>query len=153
MEPDDRREFRDYAWRYFELHADHRLRAFNFFIIFASIIVGAFGTLTAKTGLQPVYAWLPAAMSFFAFIFWKFEERTRMLVKNGENALKYLDKIALEDSDSPLRLFDNDDIQTEGMHRWPVSTGYFSYSRAFRAVYLLFGLLGLVGTIFCLAAT
>lgn len=151
MKTEERVEYRNYAWNYFELHAEHRIKAFNFFSVYSVLIIGAFSTLISRGGVQFGYFLLPASMIFFSFIFWKFEERTRMLVKNAESALIYLDKAFLKEaaSNSPLNLFQNDDKNTRDLVKWPLSKGYFSYSRVFRWVYLFMGIVGILGVLLC----
>ena len=154
MDAQLRTEYRDYSWKYFSLHADQRLKAFNFFVIFATFLIGAFGALVVRAGLQLVHVFLPIALIFITFVFWKLEERTRMLVKNGEMALKFLDESVLSSVGAgyeTLALFAVDDVETRTRKRYPVWSGYFSYSRCFRWVFIVAGLLGVIGTIVCVA--
>ncbi|NKB37975.1 MAG: hypothetical protein GKR93_12565 [Gammaproteobacteria bacterium] len=153
MEKEQIREYREYAWKYFEAHAEHRLRTFSFYIIFATLLIGAFATLIGNNGLQKSQFLFPFSLVFLSFIFWKFEERTRMLVKNAEEALKYLDEISLDDKDSVLALFNNDDLRTRSLPKWPLTIGHFSYSRVFRWVYVFFSVLGCIGISVCLFTT
>src|SRR3972149_7333546 len=146
-------EYRDYAWEYFSLHADHRLKAFNFFVAFATLLIGAFATLVEKSGLRQPYILLPLAFVFVSFVFWKLEERTRMLVKNGEDAIKYLDSLVLGNDTEhykSLALFTADDRLTSNLPKFPLLSGYFSYSRCFRWVYMTCGVIGFIGAIVCI---
>ena len=149
MNADDRREFRDYAWKYFSLHADQRLKMFNFYIIFASLSIGAFSTLVGRGGFQKSYTLMLLLLSCLSFLFWKFENRTKILVKNGERALKYIDAQALDDHSSPLALFERDDEYVEALPRWPLARGYFSYARVFAWVYSIFGFGSVIGFMWC----
>lgn len=156
MDSATRRELRDYAWKYFEVHADHRLRAFNFFIIWSTLVIGAFGTLTANMGLKKWLAIFPLILVFLTFIFWKLEERTRMLIKNGESALKYLDSLVqseISDTNCPhiLELFANDDTATASLPKHPFIWGHFSYSRCFRWVFIFFGVVGAISALCCMS--
>ena len=152
MDKELRHEFREYAWKYFELHADQRLKAFHFFIIFATLLIGAFATLVQRSGLHVAYVLLPLALVFLSFVFWKLEERTRMLVRNGEDALKYLDAEALGSEAElveKLALFDSDDRKVEERRNTNVWHDHFSYSRCFRWVYISAGTLGVLGILIC----
>ena len=147
---------REYAWNYFQVHADQRLKMFNFFILMSTLVIGGFFSLS-KNGSMKFSKWcalIPFCLTFFSFVFWKLEERTRMLVKNGERALKYIDNTTdLPDSNGmphPLRLFDFDDAVSNVAPRYPLISAHFSYSRSFRWVFCFFGLLGILGTIICL---
>src|SRR5689334_9313771 len=44
--------FREYAWDYFALHADHRLRAFHFYILLSTALVGGFALSVRNGGFQ-----------------------------------------------------------------------------------------------------
>lgn len=156
MTPELLSEYRDYAWKYFSMHADHRLRAFNFFVVFATFLIGAFGALVARKGIEAYYCLIPLALVYLSFVFWKLEERTRMLVKNGEDALKLVDSECLKDEQSRfdcLALFAADDAATSSLRKHPFWAGHFSYSRCFRWVYLAAGVIGIGGVGLCVAWT
>lgn len=150
-----RTEYRDYAWKYFSLHADQRLKTFNFFIVISTFLIGSFGALISQTGLQTLYVLLPIFLVFVSFVFWKLEERNRMLVKNGEQALKLLDEEALSNETNvhkALALFAVDELASSSLSKNPFWSGYFSYSRCFRWVYGAVSLLGIAGISFCVMA-
>lgn len=97
---------------------------------------------------------LGVLLTFLSFVFWKLDHRTRRLVKNAEDALKVLDsRHALPDVDGgphPLRLFSRDDHFTKDAPRYPLWSGYFSYSRCFEWVFIGFALAGAVSAVWCL---
>ena len=125
--------FREYDWNYFELHADQRLKAFQFFISLSTALVGGFLLLFRFGQGHKWAAVLGLLLALFSFVFWKLDRRTRMLVHNAEEALKYLDALHnLPDVDgAPWR-------------------GYFSYSRCFKYVFVTFAILGVVGAVACI---
>ena len=146
--------FRSYALKYFEIHADHRLRVFQFYIVLSALIIGGFFTIL-KTGEN--YRWLSLLgflVTFLSIVFSKMDRRTRMLVKNAEAALKYLDDQHhlpdMEGKPHVLRLFTRDDAITQTASRWPLVDGHFSYSRVFRWVFVVFGLTGSAVGLICL---
>ena len=151
MMPDERKEARTYAWGYFALHADQRMKLFNFFLIFSGLILSAFTAVKAGVVGGMVVAVLPLFLVLTAFIFWRLEERTRRLVKNGEDALRFLDEQlpveALSDQTPHyLRLIERDDHLMElakrrcGVKRLvPIS-----YADNFRFAYLIIGGVGIV---------
>jgi hypothetical protein len=109
--------FRDYAWKYFALHADQRLKTFQFFITLATALIG--GTLIFLRYDESHHKWIAVLgflLCFLAFVFWKLDHRTSALVKNGENALKFLDaRSDLPDAQGephPLAIFARDDYFT-----------------------------------------
>ena len=93
MTPDEWKEAHTYAWGYFALHADQRMRLFNFFLILSSLILGAFSAVKGMAVGSKSIALLPLLLVLTAFIFWRLDERTRRLVKNGENALRFLGRL------------------------------------------------------------
>jgi hypothetical protein len=114
MTPDERKDARTYAWGYFALHADQRMKLFNFFLILSGLILGAFPAVRGMAAGAKVVALLPLLLVLTAFIFWRLEERTRRLVKNGEDALRFLDdqwslETLPDETPHYLRLFERDD--------------------------------------------
>lgn len=139
--------FRSYAWDYFALHADHRLRAFHFYILLSTALLGGFVISTQKGGFCEWMAAFGLLLIFFSFVFWKMDNRTRQLVKNAESALKFLDaQHGLPDEHDlphPLRLFSRETAETAKLKRYPLTEAHFSYARCFRWVFGMFSLVGL----------
>lgn len=151
MTPDERKEARTYAWGYFALHADQRMKLFNFFLILSGLVLGAFPAVRGMAAGAKVVALLPLLLVLTAFIFWRLEERTRRLVKNGEDALRFLDEQwsleALPDKTPHyLRLFERDDYLMEVVKKrtWAKRLLPISYADSFRIAYLMIGGVGLV---------
>ena len=144
-------QFRDYAWSYFELHSGQRLKAFQFFISLATALVGALVVLAREDNANAWTASLGVVLAFLAFVFWKLDCRTRRLVKNAEDALKFLDgRHILPDLDGaphPLRIFARDDYFTKKAPRYPLWSGHFSYSRCFEWVFIVSGIAGVVSAV------
>jgi hypothetical protein len=151
MTPDDRREARAYAWNYFALHAEQRMKLFNFFLILSGLILGAFPAVRSMAPAAKLTALLPLLLVLTAFIFWRLEERTRRLVKNGEEALRFLDEQwpvePLQDrTPHHLQLVARDDYLMQAIKkRWWAKCGVpISYAGSFRIAYLMIGGVGLV---------
>jgi hypothetical protein len=151
MTPDERKEARTYAWGYFALHAEQRMKLFNFFLILSGLILGAFPAVRGMAAGAKAVALLPLLLVLTAFIFWRLEERTRRLVKNGEDALRFLDAQwpleALPDKTPHyLRLFERDDYLMEVVKKrwWAKRLVPVSYADSFRIAYLMIGGVGLV---------
>jgi hypothetical protein len=138
--------FREYAWDYFSLHADQRLRAFHFYVLISTALLGGFALSVKNGALQSWMAVFGALLVFFSFVFWKLDDRTRQLVKNAENALKFLDdQHRLEDQDGlphPLRLFSREETASRQLAAFPLMSGHFSYARCFRWVFGMFSIVG-----------
>jgi hypothetical protein len=154
MTSDERRETRAYAWGYFALHADQRMKLFNFFLILSGLILGAFPALRGMVPGVRAVALLPLLLTLTAFIFWRLEERTRNLVKRAEEALRLLDEQWPVEATLPdktphyLRLIERDDYLTDRIkERWTVKRLRLmpiSYADSFRMVYLTMTGVGLV---------
>ena len=151
MQPDQLIQLRQYAWNYFSLHADQRLKTFNFYAVLSTAIVAGILAIAKEAKNPAVAAPLAFLLAFLSFVFWKLDKRNRQLIKHGENALKHLEgEIGpTGESASPhiLQLFRYEEEATKFLPRlaktWP-TRAHFSYSTCFNAVFLLFGLGGMV---------
>ena len=142
--------YRDSAWKYFSIHADQRLRMFQFFITISTALLGG-GLFILKSGNdQEFLIFLGLFSSFVAFIFWKLDIRTRNLIKNSEEAIKFLDSIHeipdVNGSPNPIRMFTRDDYLVENKLYASQMLGHFSYRRCFEWVFAVVGMLGLIAT-------
>ncbi len=151
MTSDERKDARTYAWAYFALHADQRMKLFNFFLILSGLILSAFSAVRGMVPGAKAVALLPLLLVLSAFIFWRLEERTRRLVKNGEDALRFLDEQwsleALPDKTPHyLRLFERDDYFMEVIKKrwWAKCRVPVSYADSFRITYVMIGSVGAV---------
>lgn len=151
-------ELRKYAWEYFSLHADQRLRSFNFFLILAAILAG--GSLTALN--DDLFSRLAPAIGFYAlvlcsFVFWKLDQRTRELIHHGEAALKVIEARLFrsepkDKSQRILSIFTNEEETTaaarKGQSWWMPWSRSLSYSDCFRLVFAAVGIAGaILGTL------
>jgi len=153
MEQPARNETRDYAWKYFALHADQRLRAFNFYLLIVAVVLG--GLLAyLKDARSPAYA-APAGMllTVLSYIFWRLDIRSQEFIKHAEEVLQAIERdIPVEQIPEGLRLFLGEDAKTEvlrqqqGTPGWnPVSwvRGHYGYYACFKATFAIFALLGI----------
>lgn len=149
--PDLQSVFRESAWRHFAIHAEKRLKMFQFYITISTALLGG-GVLLMRTGQNAIALVLLGFLAaFFSFVFWKLEARTRDLVKNAEDAIKYLDgSFDVPDVDgqpNPLKLFTRDDFRTQ-RSKLHSALWYFSYHKCFILVFTVIGILGTVGMIY-----
>ncbi len=93
MTTEERKEARTYAWAYFAVHADQRMKLFNFFLILSGLALAAFPTVRGMAPGSTLVGVLPLLLVLSAFLFWRLDERTRHLVKNAEDALRFLDQL------------------------------------------------------------
>ena len=141
------RIYRENAWRHFSVHADQRLKMFQFYITISTALLGA-AILLYRTGQSEVAIILLGFLaSFFSFVFWKLEARTRTLVRNAEDAIKYLDESAelpfVDHEPNPLKLFTRDDFRN-AMNSDAIRSP-FSYHKCFGMVFVLIACLGTLG--------
>jgi len=149
------KEQRDYAWSYFQLHANQRMSSFNFFVVIAAILTtGLARTFDKDFEFYFVGLMLGASLLVVSFTFWKMDQRVRYLVKHAEETLKRLEDISVEGESEQTRqgiarLFSTEEQKTneirsiESNNPWK---WHLSYSDCFEAVYVVFGLLGLAGS-------
>lgn len=158
MKEEIRKEARNYAWNYFQFHAEQRLKTFHFYIIIAAILTGGYITLLTDNNF-PYKSWssvLAFLLSFISFVFWRIERRNHQLVKNAEKALRHLDESwELTSDDKVLEIFKCDEEAMNNKKLFPWIGGKLRYSRCFNLVFLAFGTLGLVSgiTIICIYIT
>jgi hypothetical protein len=140
---------RKQAWDYFNTHAGQRLTIFNFYIGLSSVTAtGYFASFKADSNLESVRVLLAGLLCFFAFVFWKLDQRTKVLIKNAENALKYFEE--LQPHHVRAKVFMHEETKTDAhrdsikgwaklmIWRWPLS-----YSDCFNLVYIVFFMIGI----------
>ena len=88
------KEQRDYAWSYFQLHANQRMTSFNFFVVIAALLTTGLARTFAK-GFEYhfVGVCLGIGLMAIAFLFWKLDQRVRHLIKHAESILKQLETL------------------------------------------------------------
>jgi hypothetical protein len=136
--------FRTQVWGYFSMHAAQRMQSFQFYVTLVTALVGAAIVLMKSNGTGHMWLALTFAItSLLSFIFWKLDCRTRLLIKNAETALKYLDhQHNLSDVDglpNPLRLFDKDEAMAGYSSVGNVWNSKLSYSKCFNLIFAIFG--------------
>lgn len=149
MSPEELKNGQEYAWKYFNIHAEQRLKTFNFFVMLSSLISGA--TLTiAKDSTNFIYAApMGYLLTFLSFIFWKLDLRNKELIKHGENALKRIESHVIQNkySEVELSLFLNEEKETQkkiNNSKFLSPSNHFSYSKCFNWVFFIFGIGGFI---------
>ena len=148
--------FRESAWRHFTIHAEQRLKMFQFYITISTALLAG-GVLLLRTGENTIALVLLGFLaSFFSFVFWKLEVRTRALVKNAEDAIKHLDDShdlpGVDGQPNPLKLFTRDDFETQ-KSKGNCAFWYFSYHKCFSMVFAVIAILGALGMIYGLTGS
>lgn len=144
MDEKKREELRDHAWKYFSLHAEQRLKTFNFYLILCTVVAG--GVLaTMKDAKDPRIA-VPVALllPFLSVVFWKLDTRNRQLIDHGQRAIMFFE------DDPALAAPDGTPHVTQILLREKHATDRdrpWTYRRCFNAVFLIFGLAGIATAI------
>lgn len=143
---------RTYAWDYFQLHSSQRIATFNFYITLSTAILAGIGTaLQSNFNLPEMAMVLGSLLSLISFIFWKLDQRNKMMIKGVEEALKEIEDHIMPrrgDEIPRISLFHRDDDAVKE-HRKPVHVFFwnrhFSYTNCFNWLFWTFGMLGAVG--------
>jgi hypothetical protein len=146
---------REYAWNYFQLHAQQRMRSFNFFVVIAAILTAGLAELFKKDfEFRFLGVVLGLCLMVISIVFGKLDERVRFLIKHSEDVLKELEKDLLSDTEYQYReetmLFLTEEKKTYQTRTSPdthIWNRLLSYSYCFGCVYLSFYTLGLVAVI------
>lgn len=151
MDEKFRNEMRDYVWKYFALHADQRIKTFNFYLVLCTLITGGLIALVNDSKSPYLAALVAFGLTFISFIFWRLDLRNKELIHHSEEALKLLE----DDSRLPneknvphrLKIFSYEECITTGLKGkrflWAFPC-HFRYSTCFNAVFLVLGFAGLV---------
>jgi hypothetical protein len=126
------------------------MKLFNYFLILSGLLLGAFPALRSLAPDSKLPALLPALLVLTAFTFWRLEERTRQLVRIGEDALRHLDSSWSSkqpgDGPHPLQLFDVDEARMapSPLRHRVLRCIPVSYSHSFRIVFAMNGGVGAI---------
>lgn len=130
----------DHAWKYFSLHADQRIKTFNFFIILATVALGAVIQGYTKNSMCKILIFPSLLITAFSLIFWKLDKRNKDLVRLAELAMIEIETHVLYLHTLPqCSIFKNESIYTAKKHK-----NYITYSKAFDACFFTFSILGIV---------
>jgi hypothetical protein len=141
MTDGDLKQAWDYAWNYFAIHAEQRLKTFHFYLLVCAAIVAGGAAILRDKELRSIAGFLYLFLAVLSFIFWKLDVRNRELVKNGEAAIKHLESEveahAIGDVPHVLRIMLREHVMTERRDPW-------RYSHCLNGVFLTFGTVGTV---------
>lgn len=146
------KEQREYAWKYFQLHASQRMSSFNYFVTTATFLTASLVAVIKTNYLgDRLSMFLGVGLCVVSFIFWKLDQRTRHLIWLAEAALKKLEEQWSEDSlKSGICLFTCEEMATKEKQKKstiPLFTWHLSYSHCFSSVYVIFAIVGFVGIV------
>lgn len=144
-------DLREDAWKYFALHAEQRMKVFNFYVVLSTLVVGGLITVIKDGTNLLLGAPIGFLLAFLSFVFWKLDSRVKHLIKHAEAAMKKLegDSAVSTDANMPSRLclFSHEEHSTNRLRkgqRWWDLSKHYTYSECFNMVFLVFGLSGAV---------
>lgn len=146
MDDPAKTRLRTYAWSYFAFHADQRMKTFHFYIliILASLggIISIHNSSNSLTQTWPIGLFICLISIAFAFL----DKRNRILIKNAEAALIYLDAQekhqGVDNKPHPLEIFAFDNHATSVKIKLPIIEKHISYTDILRLIFWSLGLGG-----------
>lgn len=154
MDSANHKEHWERAWKYFSLHADQRLKTFNFYIVLSTVIVGAL--LSHLKNAQDACPLVGGGVFLFllSFVFWKLDRRNVALIKHAEEAIKLIETMNSSDGiPMELRLFSMEQARTDQLRAtgarglWKAMAwllGPWSYSHCFNVVFVVVSVAGVL---------
>jgi hypothetical protein len=133
----------EHGWRHFEFHAQQRLSLFNFYIVLCGLLVAAWATvMTSDESMREVGILLSVLLSFFSYVFWRFDQRNADLTKQAETVVGLAEE-RLFGTDSKLFCAEKID-EPLGKARHPIRR-HWSHGTSLRVIFIGVGLIGLAG--------
>lgn len=158
MDDKQKDRLRLYAWNYFSFHAEQRMKTFHFYLII--IIALTAGFVSAAVHLDATeFKWLTSIgllIMFFSIVFGFIDKRNATMVKNGEEALKWLDERenlhTCNNDELPhiMSIFGRDDYINSIKPKTPFVAAHVSYSILLRFVFWTIGISGFISAFVCL---
>lgn len=148
MDKEDLFKYRSFLWDYFSMHADQRLKTFNYYLIVFAIFIGAFTNNLKENQNYTLLSIITFLSSIVSFVFWKLDKRNKQLIKNAEVAIKSIDDLLVINAIgevSPVNIFRYDDfivIKQDEKKHFLYKT--YSYSKCFGIIFFVFTSLGLL---------
>jgi len=141
------------AWKYFQQHAEQRIKYFNFFVLFSSLLVTAFVASLEKEFAYPVIGIVVGILQIcVTFVFWKIDERNKFLTRIGEDAIKEIEKNypVGESGEGPIatQIFTLEQQRTDKLRDSEKQKCFLfrqmSHSKCYLLIYTLFGIVGVL---------
>ena len=137
----------EHAWRYFQMHAQQRISVFNYFVASSSLLVTGLGiALHAPRDTWPLGLAAGILLMLLSFVFWNLDARVSSLIKVSEEIIARAEE----------RLITVPELRTVSVERNMTHTtksaryNAWTYGQAFRRIFLIMALIGLVGSIWSL---
>lgn len=144
---------REYAWKYWAYHAEQRLKTFNFFILFTSVLIAGSISLLKEPSSPLLAISAGILLIFFSFSFWQLDSRNRNLIKHSEYVLVEIEKnIPTDLIPEELRLISGENAKTKNnkhkyskmplyhLKRW--SEAPLSFTETFSSIFAITAFFG-----------
>lgn len=145
------------AWNYYQVHAEQRLIAANFYISIASVLAGALFAVLQSAPTVRVGGLLGVLLIVLSYVFWKWDRRTSDLIKIAEDALKYFEGLgdlkSANDEPHVTRIFQREAYLTDRKrqkHSIFFWRNYYTYRTCLNLIFFSFALAGAIGAILAL---
>ena len=145
MELDERAQILDHAWKYFQIHADQRIKTFHFYLIICALISGALTAILEDASDLRIGIPLALLLPFLSFVFWKLDHRNKQLIAHAEQALRYIEnEFSITGHDGNHILLKIFNCENRATSKLKIRSFCFTYSTCFHLVFLTFGISGIV---------
>ena len=143
------KDFLDLLWKYFTLHAQQRTQMLHFFILVESFLITGLITLFKTTGELLLFRFIISfAITFFAFIFYNLDIRTKKIIKYSENGIKIIENKYESFYGKNIMIFSTETDLTEKEKKKFFKP--LSYSRLFKMIFVFYALIGLLSCVLSL---
>ncbi|MCW5694802.1 MAG: hypothetical protein KIT48_20785 [Pseudolabrys sp.] len=128
----------DMAIKWFEIHADQRLKVFNFYLVISGFCIGGYFTAFHADNLVAATV-VGLVLSIVSFCFKQLDRRTVQLTKLAEDYLnESLEKLCAQVGSENLNF----------VRRAEKKGDVWSYRKTFNTLFWLFGVLGVLGAFY-----
>jgi len=155
------KDWLDLSWKYFQQHAQQRISYFNFFVIFSTILTtGIVSTYQKTFGLTHLGFPLGLLQVFLAFMFYKLDERNKLLTKQAEKMIRYIETTDNTAVQKRTQLFSTEEKESNERKEADQKIGWhkrwykrmLTHSDSYRIIYITFMAWGVIGALlpFCI---
>jgi hypothetical protein len=144
VETDQMKLSKEIGLDWFKVHADQRLKVFNFFLLIAGFCIGGF--FTALPLNRMAAAVIAFVLAVVCVCFKLLDRRTAELVKHGEQLIEYcLDRVGDKAMPNPIQLANKRNENLSCREVW--FKGTLSYRQIFNILFIVFGAMSAAGMI------
>ena len=119
---------------------------FNFYIILETILITAFCTLCEFGDKTCIYRIVVSvAIIFFSVVFYFIDQRSKMMIKESEKAIKFLEGRYKEEYGKDIMIFTKEEESTKYQREnCCLASRFLSYSKMLNIIFRFFIIIGLI---------